>query len=560
MHDSLLVVVPVYGHWPSLEACIESLKAFLPATDEVLFVNDCGPEAEAIERDLLDAIRDLRNFRYERNDRNLGFIGTCNRAVFELDTSDRDIVLLNSDAAITEGALDELATVLHLTEQHGTVTPRTNNAVHASVPFRSMATEQPEDEAELRDRRDPAISFEIWNRVKDLLRRYSVVPTGVGFCLMIKRRLITEFGLFDPIFGSGYEEENDFCLRINKSGYSSVLANHAFVYHLGSQSFGAGKAAQRERNLALIEERYPFFVPMMERYAHSGVDPVDVFAEAIAGPEFASVEQPPVKVLIDLHDLTEAPDEATRLGTGFARFLADLRAQGRLDGYEVVIAAPSPASAAHDLPTSGFRIVPPQDLCEIFSIGYSPGQVSRHEDFAMLGRWAARVVVTNPSALDLRTLNLLATDPSRADTVADSAATADRIVSISGSGEEDTQAFLRTDASSGGERARWVTIPFGASETRAAQTTGAAGAESRYFAALWALLTDVAAESVDLARLRERWSLAAVHENIAELQQLAARLEQAELTLGRYWALRRRLLPGSFAISSFVGRFRGRRE
>ena len=35
----------------------------------------------------------------------------------------------------------------------------------------------------------------------------------------------------------GYNEKNDYIMRANRRGYSSVLANHAFVAHLGKASF-----------------------------------------------------------------------------------------------------------------------------------------------------------------------------------------------------------------------------------------------------------------------------------------------------------------------------------
>ena len=38
----------------------------------------------------------------------------------------------------------------------------------------------------------------------------------------------------DPVFGRGYSEEIDWCLRSHTMGYHSVLAPSCFVYHAGS--------------------------------------------------------------------------------------------------------------------------------------------------------------------------------------------------------------------------------------------------------------------------------------------------------------------------------------
>lgn len=78
----ITVVVPVYGDWSTLKICIKSLQKHLPSSHRVLLINDCGPEADLIESNILSAIKGYENFGYERNSINLGFVKTCNRAVF----------------------------------------------------------------------------------------------------------------------------------------------------------------------------------------------------------------------------------------------------------------------------------------------------------------------------------------------------------------------------------------------------------------------------------------------------------------------------------------------
>ena len=48
--------------------------------------------------------------------------------------------------------------------------------------------------------------------------------------------------MFDPVFGLGYGEENDFCMRAARAGFRNVLCDDAFVVHLGGSSFGAKRA------------------------------------------------------------------------------------------------------------------------------------------------------------------------------------------------------------------------------------------------------------------------------------------------------------------------------
>ena len=223
------IVVPVYGHLPTLTACVESLKQNVDLKrNRVLLVNDCGPDADVIEASLLGQIEGWKSIRYERNERNLGLVGTSNRAVTELDTTDNDILLLNSDTVTTPGFLEELSAVLHLSPLHGIVCARSNNAWIASFPFTL---------------RDPstgsgfARAAEVHSALSGTVRRYSISPVAHGFCFLIRRELITQHGLFDDIFAPGYSEDFDFSLRMNDFGYSSVFANRAMVFHDGSRSF-----------------------------------------------------------------------------------------------------------------------------------------------------------------------------------------------------------------------------------------------------------------------------------------------------------------------------------
>ena len=251
------IVVPVYGDWPSLAQCVDALKKYVDTSrHQVMFVNDCGPEVELLEKKLQKAITGTP-FLYFRNKRNLGFVGTCNRAVTELDKTGNDILLLNSDAKVTKGFLDELLAVLYASNHHGAVTPRSNNATIATVPLPSAIQKGIE----------PETSFKLFQKLKTKLPRYTVVPTAHGFCMLIRRPLITKYGLFDEIFGRGYGEEVDFCLRIKQHGYLSVLANHAFVFHLEARSFtNEVKAKLLAKNEKIVWQRYPDYRQSVRDY------------------------------------------------------------------------------------------------------------------------------------------------------------------------------------------------------------------------------------------------------------------------------------------------------
>lgn len=272
---AVVIVVPVYGDLPSLLECVDSLVRHVDLErHRVLLVNDCGPEADGIEAALLRVVAGRPGLRYERNERNLGFVGTCNRAVLELDQSDDDVLLLNSDTVVTAGFLDEMHDVLLAHEHHGVVCARSNNATIASLPFRQLHA---------RDRSTER-TLDVFEEISPVLPRWYVTPVAMGFCFLTRRSLIRRHGLFDDAFAPGYGEENDYCLRLDAAGTSAVMANRALVLHAGSKSFvGPTRNRLRDAHQKLLEARYPFYGDAVSAFLRYDVHPADRFADALVG-------------------------------------------------------------------------------------------------------------------------------------------------------------------------------------------------------------------------------------------------------------------------------------
>jgi len=74
----------------------------------------------------------------------------------------------------------------------------------------------------------------------------------------VRRDCLRDVGGLDAdVFGKGYGEETDHCLRARRRGWSHRLAADVFVYHAGGLSFGARRARLLERSQRLLNLRYP---------------------------------------------------------------------------------------------------------------------------------------------------------------------------------------------------------------------------------------------------------------------------------------------------------------
>lgn len=238
------VIVPVYNAAADLASCLESLLHTLPRDARVLLADDASPDPRVgpvIKRFARSAPFEVAmHWRGE----NLGFVGNVNRAFAE--SSPADVVILNADTITSHGWLQRIDSCARSNPAIATITPWSNNAEICSYPHFCRPGEVPDDLDAL------ALA------AGDLTPTYPDLPTGVGFCMFIRRAALEALGNFDAAtFGRGYGEENDFCCRASAHGWRNVLCDDAFVAHRGGASFGPAGLAPGGENLQRLCARYP---------------------------------------------------------------------------------------------------------------------------------------------------------------------------------------------------------------------------------------------------------------------------------------------------------------
>jgi len=241
---AITVIVPVYNAAADLAVCLDSLLRTLSSNAQVLIADDASPDprvAPVIKRFARQAeFAAATHWRPE----NLGFLGNVNRAF--KDSGSADVVILNADTITTPHWLDRIAACAASDASIATITPWSNNAEICSYPHFCASAEIPDDLDELAA------------AAAELLPSYPELPTGVGFCMYIRRAALDAIGDFDAAtFGRGYGEENDFCRRAAAHGWRNVLCDDAFVAHRGGASFGPTGLKPGGENLLRLCARYP---------------------------------------------------------------------------------------------------------------------------------------------------------------------------------------------------------------------------------------------------------------------------------------------------------------
>lgn len=249
------VFIPVYGGLQETLNCLHSvLTAPVRTPHRVVVINDAGPDPElnALLRSL--AARDL--FVLEQHRSNQGFVKTVNHGLRLC--KGRDVVILNSDTVVYNDWLDRL---LAHADQHprlASITPLSNNATICSYPEtladNRTALELTHEELDrLAGAVNPGVHVE--------------APTGVGFCMYMRRSALDEVGGLDERhFGRGYGEENDWCQRVLRKGWRNAIACDVYVRHVGSVSF-KGEALQRtQAAMKTLARLHPSYEADVARY------------------------------------------------------------------------------------------------------------------------------------------------------------------------------------------------------------------------------------------------------------------------------------------------------
>lgn len=255
------IIIPVYNGMEYLESLFGSVFRDKTVPYRLIIVDDCSPD-EKIWPFLRKVKKENPKERIvlKRNESNLGFVKTVNKAVKLVKGN---FVLLNTDVEVPVGWLERLQVPFSLDEKVASATPFTNSATICSFPNFL------EDNSIFEDLSvDKVDSY--FKRVK-AEGNYFELPTGVGFCMMFKKRVVDEIGMFDEeSFGRGYGEENDWCQRAIKRGYKNVIIPNLFVYHKHGGSFETEEKKKLvENNMKELLRKHPNYLKDVDNFIKS---------------------------------------------------------------------------------------------------------------------------------------------------------------------------------------------------------------------------------------------------------------------------------------------------
>jgi O-antigen biosynthesis protein len=256
----LSVIVPVHN---SAHHTLRCLLSIMPDTSVPFEVIVCDDASNDQTTELLGR---FENIRILRNEANLGFIGTVNRA--GALARGMYLLLMNNDAALIEGKLRSALDVFERRADVGAVGVRIRYATGRLQEAGGMIFS------------DGKTDGYLWNETANDKR--ADVERDVDYCsgafLFLRTHQFHDLGGLDITYAPAYYEESDYCMKLRQRGFATVYTPSIVVEHFefGSQSTAVAWAAL-ERNREIFKQRWqdvlkpPEFLPSdtdLDGYAH----------------------------------------------------------------------------------------------------------------------------------------------------------------------------------------------------------------------------------------------------------------------------------------------------
>jgi GT2 family glycosyltransferase len=227
---AVTIAIPMHGNPLLTYTCLKSVHDNTPAgTYEIVVIDDASPEPAEV------ALSPVRGVRFVRNDANLGFVGSCNKAA-KLAHGDV-LVFLNNDTIVMPGWLEALTGLLRERPDAGLVGAK---LIYPDGRLQEAGGLVWRDGSAWNYGRGDDPDRPEYNYVRE-------VDYCSGACLAVDRRLFERIGGFDSRFAPAYYEDTDLAFAVRAAGRKVYYQPFATVVHFEGGTAGTDLASGAKR-------------------------------------------------------------------------------------------------------------------------------------------------------------------------------------------------------------------------------------------------------------------------------------------------------------------------
>ena len=240
------IIIVTWNTKNLLQKCLDSIyKTIHDITFEVIVIDN------ASEDDTVVMLRgNFPHITLLKNSQNLGF-GAANNQGLQIMRG-RYALLLNSDTVLTIHAVEELFAFMETHPESAMACGQLlnsdgskQNSIASFPSLLTLMTNMPLLEY-LFPKRYPSKRYNYEKPIE--------VDSGIGACLLVRKKAIDEVGMFDERYFFFFEE-TDWAYQMKKAGWKIFHIPTAFIYHFQGQSIGRNVRSRIE----FYRSRYLFF-------------------------------------------------------------------------------------------------------------------------------------------------------------------------------------------------------------------------------------------------------------------------------------------------------------
>jgi GT2 family glycosyltransferase/SAM-dependent methyltransferase len=216
------IIIPTFGQVDLTVQCLRSISENLPYVPiEVLVVDDAyvGPES-------LEPLANISGIRFLRNDKNLGFLLSCNEAARL--ARGKYIHFLNNDTTVTTGSIDALYEIL---EAHSDVGMVGSKLVFPDGTLQEAGAIIWSDASGWNYGRGKDPDLPEFNYLRE-------VDYCSGASVLVRRDVFEKLGGFEEALAPAYYEDVDLAFRIRQLGLRVMYHPRSEIIHFEGKSHG----------------------------------------------------------------------------------------------------------------------------------------------------------------------------------------------------------------------------------------------------------------------------------------------------------------------------------